>query len=70
MVTIAFVKKETGLEPCHPLDVHEGDIFYLVENGERGPLQKATGRARPVCEPGHTIKPEDGRWEIPAEEVQ
>lgn len=64
MATIAFVEKETGLQPCHPLDVREGNIFYLVQNGERGPVQKAVGPAQAV---GPVA---DGRWDIPAEEVE
>lgn len=67
MATVAFVEKETGLVPCHPSDVREGDTFYLVVDGKRHPPSKALKDAVPASstEVGYPQQ-----WHIESEELQ
>lgn len=64
MATVAFVEKESGLEPCHPSKVRKGDIFYLVVNGKQQPVCRALNDATPVG------TSQDPAWHIESEEVQ
>lgn len=67
MATVAFVEKETGLEPRHLSDVRKGDTFYLVVDGKRQPLSKALKDAEPdtACGVGFPQ-----RWHIESKEVE
>jgi|TARA_R100000935_G_C2774940_1_gene139204 hypothetical protein len=63
-ITVAFKETELGMRPCHPSNICRGDIFYLVEDGVKGPLRKATGNAHEV--PGTYRE----KWNIPSIEAR
>lgn len=44
-ITVAYKETETGMRPCHPSKIQRNDIYYLVVDGVKGPLLKATASA-------------------------
>ena len=62
-ITVAFKETETGMRQCHPSNIQRGDIYYLVVDGVKGPLLKATASAQTT--PGVYRE----SWEIPSVEA-